>query len=108
MPINYTKGKYLRDPQYHLDRALFFYYNQNPTYPPYKPCSSSTARNLFRKTSYYDKCPHYYYKVCDKISGIRDDDDYDSDNYDSDNDDDNYSTITPSTKAAHWKCNCGC
>ena len=66
MAFTYTKGKYLGDPEYHLDRALFFYYNQNPNYPPYKPCSQPNGSH--KKISYQDKCPSYFYRVCDKIS----------------------------------------
>ena len=73
MAFTYTKGKYLGDPEYHLDRALFFYYNQNPNYPPYKPCSQE--KNRYRKIGYYDKCPSYFYRVCDKISGVEHDND---------------------------------
>lgn len=72
MAFTYTKGKYLGDPEYHLDRALFFYYNQNPNYPPYKPCSQQN--NSHRKIGYYDKCPSYFYRVCDKISGVENND----------------------------------
>ena len=63
-----VKKKQLNDPKYWLNRALFFYYNQNPKYNTYlKPCAYPNNSNC-KNDSYYDPCPSLYYDACKKIS----------------------------------------
>lgn len=56
-----------KGPQYFLNKALYYYYNQQPNYnPKLKPCA---YRNVYQPTdSYYDPVPSNYYKICKKIN----------------------------------------
>jgi len=70
-PVPNCQKKYTKNPKDHLNKALYFYYNQNPNYNPFqKPGSYLPGRFYNDQTdkSYYDKCPLNYYDVHDKIN----------------------------------------
>jgi len=70
--INEKKtSKKLTDPKVYLNKALYYYYNQNPNFNPYlKPCAYTNSSSEYASTygpdnhSYYDHCPEFYYNVC--------------------------------------------
>ncbi|XWV24449.1 putative ORFan [Tupanvirus deep ocean] len=64
-----TNKKYRKDPKHHLNKALFYYYNQNPNYNPYlKPCAYKVGPFDDLYGSYYDPVPSIYYNTCNRIT----------------------------------------
>ncbi|AYV84980.1 MAG: hypothetical protein Satyrvirus1_66 [Satyrvirus sp.] len=67
-----------KDPQYYLNKALYFYYDQNPNFNPFlKPGAyfPKVANKKFKfpfynfnNKSYYDKCPFLYYDAFNNIN----------------------------------------
>lgn len=70
-----SSGKYHKDPNKHLDKALYYYYNQNP------PFFNSPFNNGFNPYGFnrpwryeknnFDHCPSSYYDVYKKIAKQR-------------------------------------
>jgi hypothetical protein len=71
-PSNKAKklSKKYQDPRYHLNKALYYYYNQNPNFNPFfKPCAYKMKCPFYNNfDSYYDHCPLFYYNTCKEIS----------------------------------------
>lgn len=67
-----NKRKKIHDPQYYLNKALYFFYNQNPNFDTnlkpcaYPRCESSYSSN--KKNRYYDPVSAKFYEVCEKIN----------------------------------------
>jgi len=69
--LNKKEGKkYFKYPKHHLNKALYYYYNQNPNFNPYlKSCAYKFDKPYYDYYgSYYDPVPSFYYDVCDKLS----------------------------------------
>lgn len=62
--------KHKKNPKYHLNKALYYYYNQNPKFNPYlKSCAYKSGKPYYDyNESYYDQVPSFYYNICNKIS----------------------------------------
>ena len=66
-----TNKKYNKDPKHYLNKALYFYYNQNPNFDTkLKPCAYPRKENFLtiKKRKYYDPVSQKYYEVCEKIN----------------------------------------
>lgn len=62
---------YRKNPQDYLNKALYYYYHQNPNYrPDYKLCAYPINQPNIRDKSYYDECPDNYYRVCEKYKSL--------------------------------------
>lgn len=66
----YKNQRKYNDPAYHLNKALYYYYNQNPNFNPFfKPLPYKFGYPIYDNfDSYYDQCPLFYYNTCGKIA----------------------------------------
>jgi hypothetical protein len=69
--LNKIGKKYAKNPMHHLNKALYYYHNQNPNFDPYFQSNAYGNRTYPYNYSnnHYDPCPLFYYDVHDKLSG---------------------------------------
>lgn len=70
---NHKKNKCydIRDPKYYLNKALFFYYNQDPNFDTsLKPCAFPRKEKFctVKRRKYFDPVDQKYYEVCEKVN----------------------------------------
>jgi hypothetical protein len=67
-PRRHSTRKYHgSNPNNFLDKALFYYYGQNPNYNPYTKAANSRY-SVNYPYRYYDPCPANYYRTWNKLS----------------------------------------